>query len=128
MPQAGEGRVPKTFVSKEGLVGLPWTRANAPTTGLRYGIHPKFFTSDIVGGLPKGCRSNSEIGVICLDFASSAHAPVVESDGEDRVLTIGLTLVLFRRLANDTSVLRRGFPGEYGEKTATSGEILGEDV
>jgi hypothetical protein len=109
-------------------VGFPCTRASAPAVGLRYGIQPKFFMPDALGGLPKGLRSNCEMGDIRLDFASSAQAPVVESDGEDRAFTIGLSCALFKRLLNDTSVPTRGFPGEYGEKTATSGEILGDWV
>jgi hypothetical protein len=69
----------------------------------------------VFGGLPKGFKSNCEMGDFRLDFASSAQAPVVESDGEERALTIGLSRVLLKKLANDTSVPARAFPGEYGE-------------
>ena len=123
-----EEGLPRTFVSIDGFLGDSWTRANVPAVGLRYGIHPKFFMLDIFGGLPKGFRSNFESGGIFLDFASSAQAPVVESDGEDRVFTIGLVRALPKRLANDTSVTVRPLTGEYGEKAATNGEILGDCV
>ena len=125
MAEEGE---PRTFASMDGFPGDSWTRANAPAVGLRYGIHPKFFMPDVLGGLPKGLRSNCETGGIFLDFASSAQAPVAESDGEDRVFTIGLVCALPKRLANDTSVTARAFPGEYGEKAATNGEMFGDWV
>ena len=127
----GEGGVPRTFVSKEGLVGFSWTRANVPAVGLRYVMHPKFLMPDTLGGLSKGFRSNCEMGDVRLDFASRAQAPVVESDGEDRAFTIGLSCLLLKRVANDKSVPARGLPGEYGEKTATRvepGDCLGDWV
>ena len=102
-------------MNKEGLVGFSWTRARVPAFGLRYLIHPKFVMPEVFGGLPKGFRSNCEMGDIRLDFASSAQAPVVDRDGEDRAFTIVLFPVLFKRLANDASVPARAFPGEYGE-------------
>ena len=110
------------------MVVPPCTRASAPAVGLQYGRHPKLSMPAASGGLSKGLRSNFEMGDIRLDFASSAQAPVAESDGDDRAFTIGLWWELFKRLENDTSVLVRPFLGEYGEKAATSGEILGDWV
>ena len=72
-------------MNKEGLVGFSFTRAKVPAFGLRYLIHPKFVIPDVFGGLPKGFRSNCDIR---LDFASSAQAPVVDRDGDDRAFTI----------------------------------------
>ena len=99
-------------MNNEGLVGFSWTRANTPAFGLRYGIHPKLVMPDVLGGLLKGLRSNCEMGNIRLDFASSAQAPVVESDGDDRAFTIVLFRVLPKKLANGTSVPVWAFPGE----------------
>lgn len=103
-------------------------RASGPAFGLRYGIRLKRSTPAVLGGLPKGFKSNLPMDVIRrLDFASSAQAPVVESDGDERVFTSGFgRCVLLKRLAKETSFPTRGLPGEYGEKAATRGEILGD--
>lgn len=68
---------------------------------------------EILGGLSNGFSSNFEIGLTCLDFASSAHAPVVERDGDERVFMIGLFVALvFNILLKGVSMHVKGFPGE----------------
>ena len=92
-------------------------------------MHPKFrLTVDDTAKSFEELNLNGELADVSRfpDFASNAHVPGAERDGEDWAFTIGLSFALVcKRPANDKSVTNPALSGEKREKVVNIGDIEG---